>query len=191
METTFDTIRSILGNPIWGFAWKLLLFSVGLLWVSLVLWTLKDARKRIDDWLIVLVAVATSLVFPFIGSLVYTILRPSEYLADVEERGLEMQAMELELRQMRSCPGCHEPIHDDYLVCPNCRKNLRLVCPSCGRALEYSWKACPYCALDVEMRQSSTQAGRVSAPTATGSAPVGSGARSQAVVEQATQLLEG
>ena len=70
---------------------------VVVLWLSLVFWTLKDGRKRIEDKLIIAVAVLTSLVFPFIGTLVYTILRPSEYLSDVRERELEMRAMEQEL----------------------------------------------------------------------------------------------
>ena len=190
MENTFETIRSILASPVWGFVWKLLLFSVGILWAALVLWTLKDARKRIDDWLIIVVAVATSLVFPFIGTLVYSILRPAEYLADARERELEMQAMELELRQIRNCPNCKEPVREDYLVCPSCRRNLRLICPSCGRALEYNWNACPYCALDLEMRRPASVVGRVPVSTGTGAVAVGPAARAQSTVEQATQLLE-
>jgi hypothetical protein len=190
LENTFETIRSILASPVWGFVWKLLLFSVGILWAALVLWTLKDARKRIDDWLIIVVAVATSLVFPFIGTLVYTILRPAEYLADARERELEMQAMELELRQIRNCPNCKEPVRDDYLVCPSCRRNLRLICPSCGRPLEYSWKACPYCALDLEMRRPASVTGRVPVSAGTAAVAVGPAARAQSAAEQATQLLE-
>jgi RNA polymerase subunit RPABC4/transcription elongation factor Spt4 len=145
VENTFETIREILGSPMWGFAWKILLFAVIVLWVALVFWTLKDARKRIDDAVIVGVAVATSLVFPFIGTLVYTMLRPAEYLADVRERELEMLSMEQDLRSMRVCPECREPAKDDYIVCPKCRRSLRGTCDSCGRPLEHWWKACPYC----------------------------------------------
>jgi len=190
LENTFQTIQSILGSPVWGFVGKLLLFSVGILYAALVLWTFKDARKRIDDWLIIVVAVATSLVFPFIGTLVYTILRPAEYLADARERELEVQAMELELRQIRNCPNCKEPVRDDYLVCPSCRRNLRLICPSCGRPLEYGWKACPYCALDLEMRRPASVIGKVAVSAGTGAIPVGPAARAQSTAEQATQLLE-
>src|SRR5680860_709249 len=72
MENIFQTVNDIQQSPLWGLAWKLLWFSIAIIWVSLILWTLKDARKRIDDGLIIGVAVATSLVFPFIGTLVYT-----------------------------------------------------------------------------------------------------------------------
>ena len=149
MENAVQTVQDIIDWNGWPLVWYLLIFAVGVLWLALVFWTLKDARKRIEDGLIIAVAVATSLVFPFIGTLVYAILRPPEYLADVRERELEMRAMEAELRVVRACPSCREPVREDYLVCPKCRKNLRTACPSCGKAVEFSWKICPYCAGDM------------------------------------------
>jgi len=145
LDSTLQTIDRFIHSPVLKLAWYLLWFSVVVLWLSLVFWTLKDGRKRIEDNLIVVVAVLTSLVFPFIGTLVYFILRPAEYLSDVRERELEMRAMELELMTVRSCPNCREPVREDYVVCPKCRKALRTACPSCSRPLEYSWKICPYC----------------------------------------------
>jgi RNA polymerase subunit RPABC4/transcription elongation factor Spt4 len=150
LDNAFQTVEDILAWPGWTLAWYLLWFSVVVLWLSLVFWTLKDARKRIDDGLIIAVAVATSLVFPFIGTLVYSILRPAEYLVDVRERELEMRSMEQELRGARACPNCREPVRDDYIMCPKCRKGLRKPCQSCGRPLERSWKVCPYCGSDAD-----------------------------------------
>lgn len=150
MDNAFQTVQDILGWPGWTLVWYLLWFSVVVLWLSLVFWTLKDARKRIDDGLIIAVAVATSLVFPFIGTLVYSILRPPEYLADVRERELEMRSMEQELQDSRVCPNCREPVRDDYIVCPKCRKGLRTLCITCERPLERSWKVCPYCGTDAD-----------------------------------------
>jgi hypothetical protein len=191
LTNTIQSIQNILGSPVWGFVWKLLLFAMGMLWLTLVLWTFKDARKRIDDWLIIIVAVATSIVFPFIGTLVYAILRPHEYLADARERELEVEAMEQDLRFVRNCPSCREPVRDDYLVCPNCRRNLRLICPSCGRPVEHNWKACPYCGLDLEMRRPAAPVGHVSVlPGPATAGAVGSAGRTSATTEQATQLLE-
>lgn len=145
METTFETIRQILTSPLWGVAWRVFLVSLAVLWLSLVFWTLKDARQRIDDGLIVAVCVATSLVFPFMGTLVYVLLRPSEYLVEARERELEMLAVEQELRALRVCPGCREPVREEYVACPRCGRRLREPCVACGRPLEYWWKACPYC----------------------------------------------
>ena len=53
-------------------------------------------------------ATAASL-FPFVGTIVYMILRPPEYLEDVRERELEMQAAEARLHAARRsalCPHC-------------------------------------------------------------------------------------
>lgn len=149
MENTFDTIRQILGSPLWGVGARVLLIALSVLWLTLVFWTLKDARRRIEDKLIVAVAVLTSLVFPFIGTLVYFILRPAEYLVDAKERELEILAMEQELRAVRICPNCREPVKEDFVACPKCRRPLRETCVSCGRPLEHWWKLCPYCGRDV------------------------------------------
>ncbi|GAB4250600.1 MAG: zinc ribbon domain-containing protein [Thermoleophilia bacterium] len=152
MTDLFQTINDILNSPLLRLAWYLLWFSVVVLWLSLVFWTLKDARRRIDDGLIVAVSVLTSLVFPFIGTLVYTILRPAEYLDDVRERELEMRAMEQELMSTQLCPSCREPIREDFVACPRCRRQLRSTCSSCGKPLEQSWRLCPYCGADAERR---------------------------------------
>lgn len=149
VENTFETVRQILGSPLWGVAGRVVLVALGILWLTLVFWTFKDARRRIEDKLVVAVAVLTSLVFPFIGSLVYLILRPAEYLMDVKERELEILAMEQELRSVRICPNCREPVKEEFVACPKCRRPLRETCVSCGRPLEYWWKLCPYCGRDV------------------------------------------
>ncbi len=48
-----------------------------------------------------LIACATAAsVFPFVGTVVYTILRPPEFREDREERELELRAAELRLRQL-------------------------------------------------------------------------------------------
>ena len=43
-------------------------------------------------------------LFPFVGTIVYMIVRPPEYLEDVRERELEMQAAEARLH--RSTTSC-------------------------------------------------------------------------------------
>jgi RNA polymerase subunit RPABC4/transcription elongation factor Spt4 len=159
VENLFQNINDIIASPIWTLLWYLLWFSIITLWLSLVFWTLKDARKRIEDKLIVAVAAATSLVFPFIGTLVYVMLRPAEYLSDVRERELEMRAMEVELRGVRACPNCREPVREDFIVCPKCRKQLRTMCTTCGRPMEYSWKVCPYCGQEAALSSSTTAPG--------------------------------
>ena len=69
-------------------------------------------------------------LFPFIGTVVYTILRPPEFLEDARERELEIQAAELRVRQLTelSCPHCEHPIERTYLRCPDCQRRLKDPC---------------------------------------------------------------
>src|SRR2546430_11770489 len=89
----------------------LLILFVVVLYLSLIYWTYADARRRIVDPMLVGCATAASL-FPFVGTIVYIILRPPEYLEDVHERELEMQAAEARLHDLDVglCP------HSDYRV---------------------------------------------------------------------------
>jgi predicted amidophosphoribosyltransferase len=86
-------------------------------------------------------------LFPFIGPILYVIVRPPEYLDDVRERELEMQAAEARLADLNYtlCPHCDYEVEKDFLRCPTCLRKLRDPCGSCGRPLDPAWKICPYC----------------------------------------------
>ncbi len=86
---------------------NLLVLALVVVWVALVYWTYSDARRRITDPMLVGCATAASL-FPFIGTIVYLIVRPPEYLDDVHERELEIAAAEARLSSVRqhTCPHC-------------------------------------------------------------------------------------
>src|SRR5581483_9220195 len=97
----------------------LLLLFLAVIWLALIYWTFADARRRIADPLLVACATAASL-FPFVGTLVYMIVRPPEYLDDVHERELEIQAAEARLAEygMHLCPHCDHEVEKDFLRCP-------------------------------------------------------------------------
>lgn len=153
MENVFETIDEIISSPLWILGLYVIGFCFVVLWLALVFWTFKDARKRIDDPIIIGVAVLTSLILPYMGTVVYAILRPAEYLAERQERELEMRAMEQELMVLRSCPTCGELIRPDFVACPSCRRQLRASCPGCEKVLEPSWKLCPYCGQELKVRR--------------------------------------
>ena len=114
-----------------------------------------------------LVACATAAsLFPYLGTVVYTILRPPEYLEDREERELELRAAELELRQRieNSCPHCEYPIERSYLRCPNCERRLRNPCRKCGKPLDPKWGVCPYCETEVRKERARPRAAAHRAP---------------------------
>jgi hypothetical protein len=125
---------------------NLLILFLVVLWLALVAWTYFDARRRIQDPVLVACATAASL-FPFLGTIVYSILRPPEFLADKRERELETRSSELRVRQLEeaSCPNCEHPIERSYLRCPNCRARIKDPCESCGKPIDPRWSICPYC----------------------------------------------
>jgi hypothetical protein len=128
----------------------LLILFVVVLYLSLIYWTYTDARRRILDPMLVGCATAASL-FPFVGTMVYMILRPPEYLEDVRERELEMQAAEARLHQLDQslCPHCDYRVERDFIRCPSCLRKLKERCASCSRPLDQAWTICPYCEADV------------------------------------------
>jgi hypothetical protein len=128
----------------------LLILFVVVLYLSLIYWTYADARRRILDPMLVGCATAASL-FPFVGTMVYMILRPPEYLEDVRERELEMHAAEARLHHLDQslCPHCDYRIERDFIRCPSCLRKLKERCANCSRPLDQAWTICPYCEADV------------------------------------------
>ena len=129
---------------------NLLILFLVVVWLALVYWTYADARRRMTDPMLIGCATAASL-FPFVGTLVYVIVRPPEYLDDIRERELEMQAAEARLQAagFQLCPYCDAEVERDYLRCPSCMRKLKDPCANCARPLDPAWRICPYCEAEV------------------------------------------
>src|SRR5436190_4419718 len=129
---------------------NLLLLFLVVLWLALVYWTYADSRRRIEDPMLVGCATAASL-FPFIGTIVYMIVRPPEYIEDVRERELEIAAAEARLQNLGhlACPYCGFEVEKAFLRCPSCLRRLKEPCTVCGKPLDPRWKICPYCEAEV------------------------------------------
>jgi hypothetical protein len=134
-------------------------------WLALIWWTYADARRRMDDSVLITCATLAS-VIPYLGTVVYTILRPPEYLDDAYERRVEIRAAEMRVRQLaeQACPHCEYPVEKTYLRCPRCRRRIKDPCVSCGKPLDPRWGVCPYCETEVVRRQPAPQARRAAAP---------------------------
>ncbi len=152
----------------------LLILFVVVLYVALIYWTYADARRRIEDPMLIGCATAASL-FPFVGTIVYMVLRPPEYLEDVRERELETQAAEARLHELQHglCPHCDYRIEPDFVRCPSCLRKLKERCIGCSRPLDRSWAICPYCEAEVPSAAGSRRAARRRG------APAGEGTRAE------------
>ena len=126
---------------------QLVILGAIVVWLALVWYTYADARRRLEDRLLVRTATVAALIFPLIGTVVYVIVRPPEYLEDRLERELEMEAAAARLASadFRACPECEAMVGSSYLRCPHCMSKLRDPCGSCGRPLDPDWLLCPYC----------------------------------------------
>jgi hypothetical protein len=129
---------------------NLMILFLVVIWLALVYWTYADARRRIADPMLVGCAAAASL-FPFVGTIIYMIVRPPEYLDDIRERELEIQASEARLAELgyHLCPHCDAEVEKDFLRCPSCMRKLKDPCRACGRPLDPNWKICPFCEAEV------------------------------------------
>jgi hypothetical protein len=156
---------------------NLLLLFLVVIWLALVYWTFADARRRIADPLLVGCATAASL-FPFIGTIVYVIVRPPEYLEDMRERDLERAAAEARLASFENlaCPYCGFEVEKTFLRCPSCLRRLKEPCTVCGKPLDPHWKICPYC--EAEVGQLPPEGRRPRARRAAAAAPARSVERS-------------
>jgi hypothetical protein len=125
-----------------------LIFYLGVLWLTIGFWTYRDIRQRSRDPFVQSAAVLLVLVFFLPGHWVYLILRPRHTLVELYERSLEEEALLQELEDQKSCPSCKRRVRDEYLICPSCRTSLKEPCRSCQKPLSYAWVACPYCGLE-------------------------------------------
>lgn len=139
----FQLISDFLNSPALRLVFQLVILLTIVFWLALVYWTYTDASRR-GSWHIFWGVVAA--VFPFVGTLIYLIVRPPEYLLDHRERELELAVLERELRdQVHLCPNCRSMVEKDFLLCPECGWELKKPCINCQRPLNLRWETCPYC----------------------------------------------
>jgi hypothetical protein len=131
----------------------LFILMIVVVWLALIVYTYLDARRRISDPFLVACATVGSF-FPYIGTAVYAIVRPPEFLEDAHERELEIRAAELRVRQLTeaSCPKCEYPVEKSFLRCPQCQSRLKDPCQSCGKPVDPRWALCPYCETPIAER---------------------------------------
>lgn len=119
------------------------------LWVSMIVWTFRDARARSRDIFAILLATLMVVVFGPLGLLLYLMLRPPVTLAELYERSLEEEALLQDLEERPRCPGCSRQVKEEWILCPDCHTTLKNVCQNCNNSLHLAWAICPFCATPV------------------------------------------
>ena len=131
---------------------QLIVLAAIVIWLALVWYTFTDARRRLEDKLLIRSATIAALIFPLVGTVVDVIVRPPEYIEDRIERELEMEAAVARLASTdyQACPHCEEVVGGQFLRCPHCMRKLRDACVGCGKPLDPDWLLCPYCESEIE-----------------------------------------
>jgi hypothetical protein len=150
-NSTFSGVHDFFNSGTWLVIRNLGIFFVVVFWAACAYWVYKDARRRIEDQVLIATATMLGVVLPFVGAIIYMLFRPPEYLEDVRERELEIRAMEerLSLRDLH-CPVCRADVDSSFLICPVCTTRLKQSCTNCQQPLEALWQVCPYCETPVE-----------------------------------------
>lgn len=119
------------------------------LWLSLIVWTFRDARSRSRDAFAILLATLMTTIFGPLGLVLYYLLRPQVTLAELYERALEEEALLQDLEEKPRCSGCSRVVENHWIVCPDCHTQLKRICQNCDEKLNLRWNICPSCGTGV------------------------------------------
>jgi RNA polymerase subunit RPABC4/transcription elongation factor Spt4 len=154
LETLGSEIGKFLDSPLVRLSLQAIAFYVVLLWAATAYWAYRDLQTRTTNPVAPYLAAALIILFTplffFFGVIVYRILRPSETVAEANERALAEEAMMVEIESQPHCANCSRQVHEDWIICPTCRNRLRRVCPNCSRLVELDWSLCAWCGKDFE-----------------------------------------
>ncbi len=104
-DDPFESISNFFDSGLWSAISLMLQVFVVLLWLALAYWTYQDARRRFETPAAIAGCVALSVLLPFLGSIIYLIVRPPEYLDEARERELELLALERRLGELGDAEG--------------------------------------------------------------------------------------
>ena len=154
LDTLGSEINKFLDSPIVRLSLQAIAFYVVLLWAATAYWAYRDLQTRTTNPVAPYLAAALIILFTplffLFGVIVYRILRPSETVAEANERALAEEAMMVEIESQPHCANCSRQVHEDWIICPTCRNRLRRVCPNCSRLVELDWSLCAWCGKDFE-----------------------------------------
>ncbi|HEX5466251.1 MAG TPA: zinc ribbon domain-containing protein [Candidatus Limnocylindrales bacterium] len=125
-----------------------------LLWLAAAFWAYQDLRQRtanpIAPYLAAALIICFTPLFFLFGVLLYRLVRPTETVAEANERALAEEAMLVEVEAQAHCANCSRSVQPGWIICPTCRNRLRRVCPECGKLVELDWSLCAWCGKDFE-----------------------------------------
>jgi uncharacterized OB-fold protein len=124
------------------------------LWISLIIWTIRDIRVRSKDPFLQIISVLSVILFSFPGLLIYLILRPKYTFTETYLSALEEEALLQSVDAFHICPQCGRQAKPSWHYCAYCANPLTDVCDSCGENLLPDWRTCPNCGTPISLSDS-------------------------------------
>jgi hypothetical protein len=157
LQPVFDAIGGFFDSPIVHLFLQAMAVLLIVLWFASAYWAFRDMQQRTDNPVLPYLAAAFIIVFTpaffILAVIVYRIVRPHEKIGDVYERNLAEAAMLAEIEAIPHCPTCDRRVHDEWIICPQCRTRLKRVCPNCTKLVGIDWTICAWCGRDFERRE--------------------------------------
>lgn len=101
----FESLSDFFNSGAWTAISLLVQVFIVALWFALIYWTYRDAKLRIREPGWIAASVALSVVIPYLGTIIYLLVRPPEYLEEARERELELLALERRLGELGDPEG--------------------------------------------------------------------------------------
>ena len=120
------------------------------LWLSLLIWTYRDVRRRSRDPLVAILAVLVVAVLFLPGIIIYLILRPSQTIEEEYENTLHEEALLQSIEDAQLCPACGRRTKEDWVACPYCHTTIKKNCRKCRKLMNPAWTMCPHCGTPTE-----------------------------------------
>ncbi len=146
-ENVWDMIENTFSSGEWFFQsifqsdirlWSAII--IFLIWISALVWVIKDANARSSSFWFQLLSVIIVLLFtPVFGILLYIAIRPQWYKWDKTARRDTL------FQDSQICENCWEFNHIDNLYCTSCGESLHTTCRECESKYSKNYAYCPNC----------------------------------------------
>ncbi|MDH5596877.1 MAG: zinc ribbon domain-containing protein [Candidatus Peregrinibacteria bacterium] len=148
MPPILTDLLDFFSSDTFGLVKMLVLGYFGLLWLAVIVWVTRDALERSSSILFQAFSILLNITIPYLGVLLYLIIRPKRTALDSYYDELERSMLESGAGSAASCGKCLTPVDESYKFCPNCGETLKKSCSYCKKTFPIIWNICPHCGKD-------------------------------------------
>ena len=146
MPFSLDAVYQFLNSPSFTLWQTVTLTYVGLLWLSIIIWVIRDSISRTNSLSFQIFAILLNIAIPLLGVVLYLIIRPGRTHIERYQEALEKQLFkEKNEEEAETCEECMAPLDKNFIYCPHCTKKVKKTCQGCQQHFSVLWTVCPFC----------------------------------------------